>query len=197
MDIIEAYREKVKKEARKLKRFAPRVLDEDDLISAGFIGLLDASRKFDPSKGASFSTYAHIRIRGAIMDELRKMDWASRPERERIKKSRENGDDTRPLEVHFLSLENVPGCEVWESQGTLESAEESLEKKELGDIVFEAIRSLPPMEKIVLALYYYHDLTLKEIGNMLGIGESRVSQIRSSAIKNMRKALKGLLYDLV
>lgn len=202
----------------------PQGLDYEDLLSFGVFGLLDAVDKFDPSKGFVFQTYAIPRIRGAILDELRKCDWYSRSAREKVQKLnkimekvlRDKGeirdewlmaemeideqeyyeiqelasrgyitslDDTTPLEDGEVSIEATLADE---REGISERLDEESEKQELT----EALAELPERERNMLSLYYYEGLNLKEIGKVLGVTESRVSQIHGKALSMLRAILK-------
>lgn len=206
----------------------PKSVDRDDLTSAGVLGLIKAVETFEPERGFKFETFAGHKIRGAILDELRALDWVPRSVRQK----------SRELQKVFAKLENDLGRapyddEVCESMNiTMQEYEEmlsdvtpttiiSLEEampnresdskelriidtiedpgsenplKELGfaqvkEILKDAIMNLPEKEKLVVALYHYEELTLKEIGVVLDITESRVSQIHSKAILKLRSKL--------
>ena len=190
----------------------------DDLIQAGMIGLIEASRHYDPSQGASFDTYAGIRIRGAVVDEVRKNDWAPRSV---YKKSRaiseavrtiENryGRDARDYEVakelditldeyHQLlqdasgyrvtSFDEVTGTDetlINSLLGNSETPYDGVQHNDFRKALAETISGLPERERLVMALYYDEELNLREIGEVLGVTESRVSQIHSQAIVRLR-----------
>ena len=202
----------------------PQGLDYEDLLSFGVFGLLDAVDKFDPSKGFVFQTYAIPRIRGAILDELRKCDWYSRSAREKVQKLnrtmekilRDKGeirdewimnemgiseeeyyeiqdlagrgyitslDDTTPLEEGEVSIEATLADE---REGIAERMDEEAERQELAD----ALAELPDRERTMLSLYYYEGLYLKEIGQVMGVTESRVSQIHGKALSMLRAIMK-------
>ena len=202
----------------------PRSVELSDLISTGVIGLIEAFSNFDPERGVKFETYAVPRIRGAILDELRALDWVPRSTRA---KSREieraynvlENDLGRPpektelakqmnlslKELHdalddvsgtgMLSLDEViyreddnrqvPRIETVIDRETLTVLGE-IEKKELKSFLGLAIDKLTKQEKLVIALYYYEELTLKEIGEVMTISESRVSQIHTRAVVKLR-----------
>ena len=201
----------------------PSGLDYEDLLSFGVFGLLDAVNRFDISKGFSFQTFAVPRIRGSILDELRKYDWISRTGREKLQKLNraidkvlqekgtlhdkylieEMGVDEKSyretLELasrtYFVSLDDmiafedgeVPLEEALPHEG--ESIQDILENEDEIKRVSSSLNKLPEREMQVLSLYYYEGLTLKEIGNVLGVSESRVSQIHGKALSSMKRML--------
>lgn len=202
----------------------PQGLDYEDLLSFGVFGLLDAVDKFDPSKGFVFQTYAVPRIRGAILDELRKCDWYSRSAREKVQKLnkvmekilRDKGeirdewvmaemgideeeyfeiqelagrgyitslDDTTPLEEGDVPVEAT----LADERETMEDRMDAeAERQELA----EALAMLPERERTMLSLYYYEGLNLKEIGKVMDVTESRVSQIHGKALSMLRAIMK-------
>ena len=202
----------------------PQGLDYEDLWSFGVFGLLDAVERFDPSKGYSFRTFAVPRIRGAVLDELRKCDWVSRTGREKLQKlnravekvlrdrgalrdewvMEEMGVDEKAyheiLELssrsYVASLDEVLTLEDGEVslEGILsdgrEGADELLEREDEVAQVLDAMRQLSEREVQVLSFYYYEGLSLKEIGRILGVTESRVSQIHGGALSALRAVLK-------
>jgi len=194
----------------------------DDLIQAGLIGLMDAVNLYDPSQGASFETYAAIRIRGAMLDELRRCDWAPKSVHRRSRdmmsavhriESRTNRD-ARPQEIademgisldeyHELVLETNT-CRVlnfaeveYEDQDFTETVSDTrgsgplggLQKEEFRQYLADSIRALPEREQLIVSLYYDEELNLKEIGSVLGVSESRVSQLLSQAHMRMRNMM--------
>lgn len=223
--LVREYATLVKRIAHHLIGRLPDSVQLDDLIQAGMIGLLEAARKYDGGKGASFETYAGIRIRGAMLDEIRKGDWAPRSVHRNSRRISEaikqiesaKGRDAEDSEVagflgisqdeYHAILKDSAGCRLF-------SFEEVVEKSESGFDVFEdespnpldgieresfqrqladAIRHLPEREQLVLALYYDEELNLKEIGAVLGVSESRVSQLHSQAAHRLRARLGGWL----
>jgi len=213
-DLVSKYAPLVKRIAYHLvSRLPPSVLP-DDLIQAGMIGLLEASRNYDSTQGASFETYAGIRIRGAMLDEIRRSDWAPRSVHKKARmvaeavRSIENktGRDARDHEVaaalgmgleeyhqvlqaasgyRVSSFEDLaPGDEALADQfaddrgGPLDG----LQREDFKRCLAEAIASLPERERLVMALYYDEELNLREIGDVLGVSESRVCQIHSQAV---------------
>jgi len=198
----------------------------DELIDAGVIGLLESIDRYDTQASVKFETYAFTRVRGAMMDELRKMDWAPRSLREKTKRLDEaqrvlasklgrqpNQEEIAEyLEItldkfHQLSKEVIAvnpisfdqekfsgGGESTNLYDVVEEQNEitpmkSLEDKELKTLVVQEIEKLPKNEKLLIALYYYEELTLREIGEILNLSESRVSQIHSKVVKKMKTAL--------
>jgi RNA polymerase sigma factor for flagellar operon FliA len=213
--------------ARRIHERLPQHVDIEDLVSAGVLGLMDAFAKFDPAKKVQFRSYAQFRIRGAILDSLRTLDWSPRDLR---RKGRAVEEAIRVLTARLghapgenevasemaLSLEDyqqllgdLKGLEI----GTLhmerneDSGEEELAyvpgrpeedplfrclRGELEDRLGEAIQNLPDRERLVMSLYYYEEMTMREIGLALGVVESRVSQMHASAVVHLRSALKDL-----
>jgi RNA polymerase sigma factor for flagellar operon FliA len=206
----------------------PPNIEFGDLVSYGILGLFDAIEKYDVSQGNKFETYAVSRVRGSIMDELRKLDWAPRLLR---KKAREADKKCKELEeslgrlatddelakglkisvgelnhlyselnsTTFLSLD-----EVWENDNgnkpisRLQTIEDPLvtnqfsfvHRAEVNELLSKAIENLPEKEKLVVILYYYENLTLREIGQVLNVSESRVCQIHTKVILRLRSHLK-------
>ncbi len=206
----------------------PKTVDRDDLTSAGVLGLIRAVETFDPGRGFKFETYAGHKIRGAILDELRSMDWVPRSIRQKYREvQRAHGKlenelgrapyddevcaelDITPREYEELLAEITPTTilsleesmpdrggdskqikliETIEDPGS-ENPLKALGFEELKTILKDAITSLPDKARLVVALYHYEELTLKEIGVVLEISESRVSQIHSKAILKLRARL--------
>jgi len=218
---IEDYLPLVNRIAYHLKGRLPDSVLVEDLIQSGIIGLIEAIQKFDATQGASFETYAGIRIRGAMLDEIRKGDWTPRSVH---RKSREVSDAIARVEAHkgreardeeiakemqisideyyqilqdtnaaqLLSIDEPDHDEISEDRIV---SKDKTPIAELSDHDFqralvEEIENLPEKEKLVVALYYDEELNLKEIGEVLDVSESRVSQIHSQAIKRLRARLK-------
>jgi len=217
----------VKRIAYHMMNRLPSSVQVDDLIQAGMIGLLEASRNYDQSRGASFETYAGIRIRGAMLDEVRRSDWTPRSVHRKARMvadamreiENEQGRDARDIEVADsldLSLEeyhrillDASGCRVF-SVEELRSAGEIPQGREKGffaetfegiqedafkDSLTEAIAGLPERERLVIALYYDDEMNLREIGQVLGVTESRACQIHSQATFRLRSRLTEWLSD--
>ncbi len=219
----------VKQHAMMVKRIAQHLLGRlpacvqlEDLIQSGMIGLLEASKNYNTEKGASFETYASIRIRGAMLDEIRKGDWAPRSVHRNSRRiaeavrviENEVGRDARDREVakglnitlaeyHQLVQEtngsrmfaffDVGLSEDVMSEGTSVSTTGPLDKLQQEDFkrsLAKGIEGLPERERMVLALYYDEELNLREVGDILGVSESRVSQIHSQAMQRLQTRLK-------
>jgi RNA polymerase sigma factor for flagellar operon FliA len=213
----------VKRIAYHLLSKLPDSVQVDDLIQAGMLGLLESLRNYDASKGASFDTYAGIRIRGSMLDEVRRCDWVPRSV---YKKSRIISDAIRTLEnqtgtaakdcdvAEYLGisleeynhiLQDSTNCRVFsieelaqtgdnyleESSGVSEAPLESVARESFQRALSAAIASLPEREKLVISLYYDEELNLREIGKILNLTESRVSQISSQAVLRIRSRLSG------
>jgi RNA polymerase sigma factor for flagellar operon FliA len=210
-------------------RKAPPHAELDDLVSAGTIGLLEAVDKFEPDYGLAFSTFAQPRIRGAILDDLRRRDHVSRSQRKRMRdigqaRERLAGELGRDPDARELaSALDVPVDTYWKWDRALQRAskvsldqpldgaegremrpmevvpdedaempDETVARKEEVDLLREHILELPSREREVLSLYYFEELKLREIAEVFGVTESRISQIRSQAIKRLRKSMAGL-----
>jgi RNA polymerase sigma factor for flagellar operon FliA len=210
--------------ARKIHKTLPRHVELDDLISAGMVGLVEAFNRFDATRHVQFKSYAQFRIRGAILDWLRTLDWGSRDLR---RKARAIAEVTRMLTQQFgrvpteteiaekmeLELEELQqligelkGLELGSlnAEHSREDDDEELQyvpapeeedpfflclQSESRQRLIDAIEELPEKERLVLTLYYYEELTMREIGMTLGVVESRVSQIHSGAVRRLRSAL--------
>lgn len=203
-------------------RLPPSVL-VDDLIQAGMIGLIEAQQKYDGTKGASFETYAGIRIRGAMLDEIRRGDWVPRSVHKNNRTinqaiselETELGRDPSDAEIakhldmtmgqyhHALSDINCSRLVGMEDLGVSEDAISPIEEEEdnapfqgvaddsFRQALIESIKTLPEREALVLSLYYDEELNLKEIGEVLGVSESRVSQIHSQSMQRLRAKLSA------
>ncbi len=217
----------VKRIAYHMMNRLPPSVQVDDLIQAGMIGLLEASRHYDKSRGASFETYAGIRIRGSMLDEIRRSDWTPRSVHRKARMVSEamrdieniEGRDARDVEVAEamgLSLEEYhkilldsSGCRVFSVEelrvvgelpsngkdSELSEPFEGFQKSEFKDSLAEAIAGLPERERLVIALYYDDEMNLREIGQVLGVTESRACQIHSQATFRLRSRLNEWLSD--
>ena len=226
--LLAEYLPLVKSVAGRMAMGFPRSVELSDLVSTGVIGLIEAFHNFDPSRGVKFETYAVPRIRGAILDELRALDWVPRSTRaksrmiekglvkleNKLGKIPSKRELARSLKITVRELHNALGDvsgstvlsldELVYKEGddrqvprveTVRSTQQEgvlsdIEQRELKDFMVSAIGGLSEQERLVVALYYYEELTLKEIGEVMQISESRVSQIHTKAIMKLRSMLK-------
>jgi RNA polymerase sigma factor for flagellar operon FliA len=220
--LITAHAKLVKRIAQHLMTRLPPSVQTEDLIQAGMLGLLEAAKHYDSSKGASFETYASIRIRGSMLDEIRKNDWVPRSVHrntrmisETVRKiENETGRDARDNEValrlnitledyhqmvqdtngiRVFGFEDVGMTEDTFTQGISELGLSPLEGVQYEDFrsnLAKGIAGLPERERLVLTLYYEEELNLREVGEMLGVSESRASQIHSQAMLRLQHRLK-------
>lgn len=218
--LILEYAPLVKLVAGRLSMYLGYNVEYDDLVSYGIFGLIDAIDKFDSMKEVKFETYASLRIRGSILDQIRKMDWIPRTIRQKQKKI-----DTAMKEIETATGRAATDEEIaqkleistddfadWQSQMKItgvvslnefmesgseipaeqhnqhrfEEPEVVIEKEELREVLGQALELLTEKEKKVILLYYYEDLTLKEISNVLEVSESRVSQLHTRALQKMK-----------
>ena len=227
--VVVEYSPMVKYVANRIALRLPSHVEVEDLISVGVLGLIDAIEKYDPARGAKFKTYAEFRVRGAILDELRSMDWVPRsirqkasqvdavmqklqakfgrpPEDEEVAKELgvsldqffDTLNETRSMPV--LSLDDL---NIVKETGGQQSLLDCLAGKvdadpqvqfrlnELKEIIAKTIDTLPEKERLVISLYYYKELTMSEIGVVLNVTESRVSQIHSKTMFRLRTRLKA------
>jgi len=228
--LVVAYSPMVKFVAGRLGAGLPSHVDDADLISYGLMGLIGAIERFEPERGIKFETFAMTRIRGAIIDELRSLDWVPRSVRSRAREieaaqatlehqlqrapseaelASKLGISEDELQTSLLEIANSSVYaldELWtvsDSSGDqvslldtisdprAEDPQESLASSEIKDRLTEAISSLPEREQLVVALYYYENLTLREIGEVLGVTESRVSQLHTKAVLRLKSRLQG------
>ncbi|MBB6523455.1 RNA polymerase sigma factor FliA [Pseudoteredinibacter isoporae] len=220
---VEDYATLVKRIAHHMMVRMPACVQVEDLIQAGMIGLLEAAQKYDASRGASFETYAGIRIRGAIVDEMRKGDWVPRSVHRNNRRisdaintveSREGRDASdqeiaaeldMTLDEYYNVLKDNASSrlfsfeEAFGGEDTRMSSEhtsmafiaphDNMQREGLKESLAKAIADLPERERMILALYYDEELNLKEIGQIIGVSESRVSQIHSQATARLRTKL--------
>lgn len=214
--------------ARRIHERLPRHVLLEDLVHAGVVGLIDALHKFDRGKHVQFGSYAKFRIRGAILDSLREMDWSPRDLRRQSRRVEEAHNKLRaelgrsPTEpelakemgINLAELQKLLGeinnleigslrvvspddgkeedlCEYLPS-GADDSPLVQCLRSEMRDLLARAVGELPEKERQVLALYYFEELTMKEVGMVLGVGESRVSQIHSMAVVRLRARMAEL-----
>jgi RNA polymerase sigma factor for flagellar operon FliA len=210
----------------------PSHIDLDDLHNTGVIGLMDAIEKYDPEKNCKFKTYAEFRIKGAILDQLRSLDWVPRSVRQKSRRlekaygeveqrlgrsaSEDEVADSLGLQIEkfhellnqvrgisLVNLEEIRGTNAdGDRTGTFADIVEdvhsenpfaSFKLSETKTVIASTIATLPEKERLVVSLYYYEDLNMKEIGGILGITESRVCQIHTKAVLRLRAKLKALV----
>lgn len=230
VQVVEKYIPLVKYIASRVIIGKTKYIEYEDLVSYGMIGLMDAINKFDQSKGMKFSTYASIRIKGAMIDELRKNSPISKGAMDKLNRYNEvveklqrkllrdplNSEIAKELNIslqdvseiesyiNYISIVSLEDLIFSEDDdmpliGTIQdenspSPEKSLEEKEELEYLTKALELLNEKDRIVLSLYYYEGLTLKEIGKVLEVSESRVCQLHSRAIVHLRKEMKKLKY---
>ena len=232
-EVIIQYSPMIKYVANRIAMRLPPHIEVDDLISVGVLGLMDAITKYDSSRGAKFKTYAEFRVRGAILDELRSMDWVPRSIRQKASKVdkvvqglqaklRRTPEDEEVAQEMGLSLDqfhetlnetksipifSLEDLGIAKESGDQQSLLDCLAGKadadpqtqvrlvELKEIIAKAIDALPEKERLMVSLYYYEELTMKEIGAVLDITESRVSQIHSKAVYRLRTKLKAIIAE--
>ena len=226
--LVVAYSPLVKYVAGRMASNLPAHVEEADLISYGLVGMISAIERFEPSREIRFETYAITRIKGAILDELRSLDWVPRSVRarardierahaklegklQRVPTDKEMSAELDISEAEFRdSLVTISNSwvsaldELWASQDSggegvslldtipddsAADPEQAIDANELKDRIADAISRLPEREKLVIALYYYENLTLREIGEVLGVTESRVSQLHTKAVLRLRSRL--------
>ena len=218
-----------------VQRMVPQVpsfMTREDMISAAMVGLIDAANKFDPGKGVKFKTFAEHRVRGAILDEMRKLDWFSRSMRDKqnqltqtmLRLERRFGrspeeeemaaEMTLTLDEYHGLLTEVSHLGCVSLHETLDHSEEGrsfldnledlagpmpsdlLEKEEMTRMMAEILEELSEKERLVIALYYYEELTQKEIAEVLSVSEGRISQLHSQALLKLRvKLINSELYE--
>jgi RNA polymerase sigma factor FliA len=227
--LVVAYSPMVKFVAGRLGAGLPSHVEDADLISYGLVGLIGAIERFEPERGIKFETFAMTRIRGAIIDELRSLDWVPRSVRsrareiEQVQAKLEHELQRAPTEAELAGKLNMTEeelqtalleianssvyalDELWtvsDSSGDQVSLldtiadegaadpQEALATTEVKDRLTEAIGGLPEREQLVVALYYYENLTLREIGEVLGVTESRVSQLHTKAVMRLKSHLQ-------
>jgi RNA polymerase sigma factor FliA len=232
--LVVAYSPLVKYVAGRTAAGLPPHVEEGDLVSYGLVGLISAIERFDPSREIKFETYAITRIKGAIIDELRSIDWVPRSVRARAREierantklehrlQRSPNDEEMAAELSItvpefheallaISHSSVAALdELWtvsDSSGDQVSLMDTIEDPnapdpsraldvgDLKDRIADSIASLPEREKLVIALYYYENLTLREIGEVLGVTESRISQLHTKAVLRLRGHMQDGSFD--
>jgi RNA polymerase sigma factor for flagellar operon FliA len=221
-DLVSKHAALVKRIAYHLMSRLPPSVQADDLIQAGMIGLLEASRNYDASQGASFETYAGIRIRGSMLDEIRRTDWTPRSVHRKARQVAEAvraienqvGRDARDIEVaekmgidlneYHRILQDATGCRVFSIDDAGVNGDETpqqiadaprnepldqLHSSDFKAALAESISGLPERERLVMAMYYDEELNLREIGEVLGVSESRVCQIHGQALIRLRSRM--------
>lgn len=222
VDLVAQYTQLVKRIAHHMKARLPDSVQLDDLIQAGMIGLLEAHENYDRGRGANFETFAGIRIRGAMIDEVRRGDWTPRSVHKSGRRLNQalraaQGRLGRPpldrevaeelgvsLDDYYAMLQDSVGHKLVSYDETVEGSDaaDSGSGHDLGALfeseafrvqLIDAIGKLPDREQLILSLYYDEELNLKEIGSVIGVGESRVSQLMSQATLRLRTHLQDWL----
>lgn len=229
-DLILEHLPQIKYIAQRISTKLPSHVELNDLVGAGVLGLLDAIEKFDPRRGVKFKTYAELRIKGAILDSLRDLDWAPRSLRkkskdlERVYRELEQrlgrpATDNEVCEKMEISLnefhelvDQIKGLNLGSFQELAGQDDDKngeplvkyvpdapqmdpffmFHKSEMKQILADAIDVLPKKERLVISLYYFDELTMKEIGKVLGVNESRVSQLHTKAMLRLRTKLRKM-----
>lgn len=220
-DMVTSHANLVKRIAFHMMNRLPPSVQAEDLIQAGMIGLIEAARHYDPSQGASFETYAGIRVRGAMLDEIRRSDWTPRSVHRKAREAAEalrrleqgSGEDARDEDVaselgitvkeyqqiltestsarvfSFDQPDENTGETISLPQADVENPEEAFQTKAFKAALAHTIKNLPERESLVMSLYYDDELNLREIGEILGVSESRVCQIHGQAMVRLRARL--------
>ena len=221
-NMVERHAPLVKRIACHLINRLPACVQLEDMVQAGMIGLLEATGKYDETQGASFETYAGIRIRGSMLDEIRKNDWAPRSVHRKAREvaeavrriENEHGRDARDIEIaetlemslgeyykilqdnSYHKVLSVDDTSINTGETMLDSMSDNapgildgMHNDDLQRLLSEAIAGLPERERLVMALYYDEELNLREIGAVMGVSESRVSQIHSQAIIRLQSRM--------
>ncbi len=228
--LIIEYASLVKLVAGRMSMYLGYTVEYEDLCSYGIFGLIDAIDKYDCTKNVKFETYASLRIRGAILDQIRKMDWIPRSLRQKQKKidaamskiesatGRIATDEELAAELgismseyaswqeqakvaNVISLDEFSesGAEIksdYAGQSHYDQPDDVIEKKELKEMIVQALQSLTEKERSVVVLYYYEDMTLKEISQVLEVSESRVSQLHTRSMQKLKEKLGKYIYVL-
>jgi RNA polymerase sigma factor for flagellar operon FliA len=226
--LLTAHMPLVKRLAHHMKAKLPPSVEVDDLVQAGMIGLLDAISRYEETQGAQFETYAVLRIRGAMLDELRNSDWLPRSMRQNMRKIEAAmstlqqklghppsesevakllklslsdyqdmlGDGGGHQLVYYEDFHDNEGNDSFLDRYAVDDADplRSLLEGDFRQAVIDAIDVLPPREKMLMGLYYEEELNLKEIGAVMGVSESRVSQLHTQAVARLRATLRELAW---
>ena len=227
-DLLTEHMPLVKRLAHQMKAKLPASVEVDDLVQAGMIGLLDAISRYEDDHGAQFETYAVLRIRGAMLDELRSNDWMPRSTRQNMRKVEQAmaalqqqlgrppseseiaksmklsladyqdmlGDSGGHQLVYYEDFHDEDGNDSWLDRYAVDEDDplRALMETDFRQAVIDAIDALPPREKLLMGLYYEEELNLKEIGAVMGVSESRVSQLHSQAVGRLRTYLRELAW---
>jgi RNA polymerase sigma factor for flagellar operon FliA len=227
-DLLTEHMPLVKRLAHQMKAKLPASVEVDDLVQAGMIGLLDAINRYEEDQGAQFETYAVLRIRGAMLDELRSNDWMPRSTRQNMRKVEQAmaalqqqlgrppneseiakslklsladyqdmlGDSGGHQLVYYEDFHDEDGNDSWLDRYAVDEDDplRALMETDFRQAVIDAIDALPPREKLLMGLYYEEELNLKEIGAVMGVSESRVSQLHSQAVGRLRTYLRELAW---
>jgi RNA polymerase sigma factor for flagellar operon FliA len=222
--LLTAHMPLVKRLAHQMKAKLPASVEVDDLIQAGMIGLLDALNRYEEDHGAQFETYAVLRIRGAMLDELRSSDWMPRSTRQNMRKVEgamqaltqklgrppTESEVAKSMKISLVEYQDLLGDSTghqlvyYEDFHADEGSDNFLDRYAVDDddplkglldsdfrqAVIDAIDALPPREKMLMGLYYEEELNLKEIGAVMGVSESRVSQLHTQAVARLRTNLR-------
>lgn len=228
--IILEYVSLVKLVAGRLNMYLGYTVEYDDLVGYGVFGLIDAIDKFDFDKGIKFETYASLRIRGSILDQIRKMDWIPRSVRQKQKQmeaaiaklEKEKGVNLKDKDIAeelgitldeyrswegLTNISNIASLDEFMEQGTetvgnefknnaFIEPEEAVDRGEVKKLLMESLELLTEKERKVVLLYYYEELTLKEVASVLEVSESRISQLHSKALEKMKKHL-GVHFEIL
>lgn len=219
----------VKYVVRKMIKNYPQALEENDLYQIGIVGLAEAIERFDPNYGIKFETYAIPRIKGSIIDELRKLDWIPRSLRAKLNTYRDksveleqkfSGNYTETEVAHGLGFNerdmknirrDMNSTTLYSLDKPLDNngkqnlydliedndyarVDEKIEEEEMKRVLLKAIKKLPEKTRLAITLYYYEKLTFKEIGKILNVSESRISQIHSETMAKLRKEINKMIY---
>lgn len=219
-ELVEKYADLVRRIAYHLGGRLPASVDINDLVQAGMLGLMEAARKYAGDRGANFETYAGIRIRGAMLDELRGMDWVPRSVHRRVRsmieairlvESRNGGraSDVEvaaemqvPLQEYYEIAREASHCRMFSTEelaatdselrgvtATIDSPHQALEREAVTAALASTLETLPERERMIMSLYYTDELNLREIGEILGVSESRVCQLHGQALARIRARL--------